>query len=98
MDPASWDYQARESPTYVPLVKATSSDSLSQFIQKLLSGRPKPQGLKSTTAEIKAFRIFNPPVGAPISSLVVVDMPGFDDTNKTDYEILNMTAEGLRQS
>jgi len=74
------------------------SDPPSQFIQQLLAGRPKPQGLKSVTSEIKAFRVFNPRVETPISSLVVVDTPGFDDTNKTDYEILNMSAEWLRQS
>ena len=76
------------------------SDPISQFIQKLLAGRPKPQNLKSDTSEIKAFRIFNPRVDTPlkISSLVIVDTPGFDDTNKTDYEILNMAAEWLRKS
>ena len=74
------------------------SDPILQFIRQLLAGRPQPQGLKSVTSEIKAFRIFNPRVNSPISSLVVVDTPGFDDTKGADYMVLDMAAEWIRSS
>ena len=74
------------------------SDPESQFIQKLLAGRPQPQTLKSDTSEIKAYRIFNPRVNSPISSLVVVDTPGFDDTSRDGYEVSDMVAGWIRKS
>ena len=80
------------------LAEGVKPDLLSQFIRQLLAGRPEPQGLQSVTSKIKAVRIFNPRVYSPISSLVVVDTPGFDDTNRTDYETLNMVADWLRKS
>ena len=74
------------------------SDPESQFIQKLLAGRPQPQTLKSDTSEIKAYRIFNPRVKSPISSLVIVDTPGFDGTNRGEYEVSDMAAKWIRKS
>lgn len=74
-------------------------DLLSQFIVRLLAGRPKPQSLKSETSGIKAYRIFNPAIDSrTISSIVVVDTPGFDDTTRTDYDILSMAADWLHSS
>jgi len=79
-----------------------TSDPLSQFIRNLLGNgrRPKPPSLKPDTSEIKAYRISYPRVYTPISSLVVVDTPAFDDAMDTDYnlKVLNMLGEWLRRT
>ena len=71
---------------------------LPQFIQQLLTGNPEPQVLQSGAKEIKAFRILNPRLDVPVSSLVVVDVPGFDCTQKDNYDTFNMISTWLRQS
>ncbi|KIM82904.1 hypothetical protein PILCRDRAFT_820198 [Piloderma croceum F 1598] len=49
-------------------------------------------GLESFTSEIRAVRVNHPIDGRPV---VLVDTPGFDDTYKSDLEILAMIAEWL---
>lgn len=53
-------------------------------------------GLQSCTSEIRAIRCKHPD-GAENISLVLVDTPGFDDTFKTDTEILQMLADWLKK-
>lgn len=48
--------------------------------------------LESFTAKIGTFRFPHPVDGHPV---VFVDTPGFNDTRKSDVEILSMIAEFL---
>lgn len=50
--------------------------------------------LMSYTNEIKAVRVRVPDEDIDI---VLVDTPGFDDTYKSDYEILQMISEWIKQ-
>jgi hypothetical protein len=50
---------------------------------------------KSTTAKIRTVRVIHPTDGRPIA---FVDTPGFDDTFKSDIEILSMIADWLVQT
>jgi predicted GTPase len=68
-----------------------------QFID-LLTGQPGKRagsGLKSVTAEIEATRVHHPDYEKQI---VLVDTPGFDDTTKTDMEILRMISDWLAKT
>jgi predicted GTPase len=49
-------------------------------------------GLRSRTSDIRTVRALHPTQGHPI---VFVDMPGFDDTNMFDMELLAKIAEWL---
>jgi hypothetical protein len=51
--------------------------------------------LESYTSEVRAVRYVRPgdPSGA---RFVIVDTPGFDDTNKSDTEILTLIAQWLQ--
>jgi len=56
--------------------------------------------LTSCTSTINTFRLPHA-VEGPLGSLgdakvVLVDTPGFDDTNKPDYEIFEMVAKWLK--
>jgi len=46
--------------------------------------------LRSSTAEIQTVRIAHPTDGSPV---VFIDTPGFDDTSRSDAEILTMISE-----
>ena len=57
--------------------------------------------LASCTSTINTFRLPPPVKGSPLACLgtakvVLVDTPGFDDTNKPDYEIFAMVAQWLK--
>jgi hypothetical protein len=49
-------------------------------------------GWQSCTTNIRAVRVTHPTDGRPV---VFVDTPGFDNTFKSDAEILTMIAEWL---
>jgi hypothetical protein len=49
-------------------------------------------GLRSHTSDIRAVRVNHPATNSPV---VLIDTPGFDDTFKSDTEILTMIAEWL---
>jgi hypothetical protein len=51
--------------------------------------------LESCTTEVRAVRLFNHPVYG--DRLVLVDTPGFDDTNKSDLEILQLVSSWLKK-
>jgi len=55
-------------------------------------GHTVGHGLQSHTSDIRAVRVPHPTTGHPT---VFVDTPGFDDTYKSDTEILSMVAEWL---
>ncbi|KIM82902.1 hypothetical protein PILCRDRAFT_820197 [Piloderma croceum F 1598] len=55
-------------------------------------GRTIGHGLRSFTSDIRAVRVNHPIDGRPV---VFVDTPGFDDTYKSDLEVLTMIAEWL---
>jgi GTP-binding protein EngB required for normal cell division/exonuclease VII small subunit len=59
------------------------------------SGKTVGHKLKSYTADIRAVR-YSRDEGSP--SVVFVDTPGFDDTNKPDTEILRIIAEWLEKT
>jgi len=50
--------------------------------------------LESYTTEVRAVRLSKHPVYG--DRLVLVDTPGFDDTNKSDLEILQMISNWLQ--
>ena len=63
-----------------------------------LAGQPgKRSGkqLESCTTEVRAVRLHNHPSHG--DRLVLVDTPGFDDTNKSDFEILDMVSKWLQK-
>jgi hypothetical protein len=74
------------------------SDHILQFIDLLTGQKGKRAGnsLKSVTADIQATRVRHPRTGA--SNIVLVDTPGFDDTNRTDMEILAMISDWLEKT
>lgn len=49
-------------------------------------------GMQSHTSDIRAVRVTHPTKGHPV---VFVDTPGFDDTYKSDTEILTSIADWL---
>ena len=58
-------------------------------------GRRSGSRLESCTTEVRAVRLFNHPDHG--NHLVFVDTPGFDDTNKSDLEILQMVSNWLQK-
>ena len=58
-------------------------------------GRRAGSRLESCTTEVRAVRLSNHPVHG--DRLVLVDTPGFDDTNKSDLEILQMVSNWLQK-
>ena len=58
-------------------------------------GRRAGSRLASCTSEIRAARLFNHPVHG--DRIVLVDTPGFDDTNISDLEILQMVSKWLQK-
>jgi len=58
-------------------------------------GRRAGSRLESCTSEVCAVRLINHPVHG--DRLVLVDTPGFDDTNKSDMQILEMISKWLRE-
>jgi hypothetical protein len=48
--------------------------------------------LKSCTSDIRAVRVNHPATGIPVT---FIDTPGFDDSVKTDMEILTLIADWL---
>jgi predicted GTPase/exonuclease VII small subunit len=58
-------------------------------------GRRAGSYLESCTTEVRAVRLFNHSVYG--DRLVFVDTPGFDDTNKSDLEILEMISKWLQK-
>ena len=59
-------------------------------------GRRAGSRLGSCTTEIRAVRVFNHPVYG--NRLVLVDTPGFDNTTKSDMEILQMISNWLEKT
>jgi len=57
-------------------------------------GRRSGSRLESCTTEVRAVRLYKHPVHG--DRLVLVDTPGFDDTNKSDLEILQMVSNWLK--
>ena len=49
--------------------------------------------LQSCTTEVRALRVRTPEMG---KNIILVDTPGFDDTHKSDYEILELIAKWLK--
>jgi GTP-binding protein EngB required for normal cell division len=58
-------------------------------------GRTVGHKLKSCTSDIRAVRYIHPQDSRPI---VFVDTPGFDDTHKSDTEILKIIADWLEKT
>jgi len=69
-------------------------DTLTKFVEKAtgihgLVG----DGLESSTQELSVFRFTLP--GDDNSSICLVDTPGFDNTNRADYEVFKMISKWL---
>ena len=58
-------------------------------------GRRSGSRLESCTTEVRAVRLYKHPIHG--DRLVLVDTPGFDDTNKSDLEILQMVSNWLQK-
>jgi len=58
-------------------------------------GKRSGSSLESCTTEVRAVRLFNHPVYG--DHLVFVDTPGFDDTNKSDLEVLQIIGSWLQE-
>ncbi|KAJ3553264.1 hypothetical protein NP233_g12685 [Leucocoprinus birnbaumii] len=70
----------------------------SYFIDLLTGERDKRAGhsLRAVTKKIEATRVQHSSL--PDRDIVLVDTPGFDDSTKSDMEILNMISEWLRKT
>jgi len=70
----------------------------SNIIDTLTSqpGRRSGSALASCTKQIQAVRVYEHPKYA--NRLVLVDTPGFDDTEKSDVEILQMISDWLKKT
>jgi hypothetical protein len=55
-------------------------------------GHTVGHGMKSHTSDIRSVRVPHPTLGHP---MIFVDTPGFDDTYKSDTEILTIIANWL---
>jgi predicted GTPase len=68
--------------------------STTQFIDVATKqdGHTVGHKLESETSDIRAVRVAHPITGSPV---VLVDTPGFDDSSKSDEEILTMIANWL---
>ena len=77
--PTSFDTSILITPQFIEM--ATGQD-----------GQTVGHGLQSRTAVIRTVRVTHPETSRPI---VFVDTPGFDDTYKSDTEILSMIADWL---
>ena len=67
-----------------------------QFISKLTNDEESVgHELVSCTSEVTAVRLNSSPGSA---NIVMVDTPGFDDTHKTDVEILELISEWLNKT
>ena len=53
-------------------------------------------GLPSGTNEVSNFRLSIPEIA--FGDLVLVDTPGFDNTHKSDVDILKMVADWLKST
>jgi predicted GTPase len=71
--------------------------TVAQFIDLATGqgGRTVGKALKSFTAAVQAVRIPHPTTGR---SIVFVDTPGFDDSTKSDTEVLRMIAQWLEKT
>ena len=58
-------------------------------------GRRTGSRLGSCTTKVRAVRLYNHPVHG--DRLVLVDTPGFDDTDKSELEILQMVSNWLQK-
>ena len=64
----------------------------------ILTDRPSRRAgtrLESFSNEVSAVRLYNHPVHG--DHIVLVDTPGFDDTSKSDLEVLQMISNWLRK-
>ncbi|KAF9043948.1 hypothetical protein BJ165DRAFT_1611746 [Panaeolus papilionaceus] len=76
----------------------------SNFIEKLnggnliggATGKISSAHLKSYTSEMAVYRVYNHPLFH--NNIVMVDTPGFDDTKKTDLQILEMIGSWLQET
>ncbi|KAF5359523.1 hypothetical protein D9756_003493 [Leucocoprinus leucothites] len=68
------------------------------FVDLLANQRGRRAGhtLASVTSDIEAVRVPFP--ANPNRDIVLVDTPGFDDTTRSDMEILNMISEWLKKT
>lgn len=65
----------------------------------VLTGQPghrSGSGLEAHTQEASAIRIQNHPIHK--DRLVLLDTPGFDDTHRSDMEVLQIIADWLVES
>jgi predicted GTPase len=73
------------------------ANHLQQIIDTLTGQKTRAgTSLKSVTDEVSAHRVMNHPKYG--SKLVFVDTPGFDDTNKSDKQILEMISQWMTKT
>ncbi|KAJ3574180.1 hypothetical protein NP233_g1925 [Leucocoprinus birnbaumii] len=87
--------QLKENDTLIALMGPTGSGK-SSFISKV-AGRDIGVGhdLGSFTSDVRALRVRNPDTNKDI---ILVDTPGFDDTYKSDLEILQLISKWLEKT
>ncbi|KAL9714078.1 hypothetical protein Ac2012v2_002386 [Leucoagaricus gongylophorus] len=86
--------ELKESDTVIVLMGPTGSGKSSFISMVADTDQGVGHDLMSCTNEIKAVRVRVPDEDIDI---VLVDTPGFDDTYKSDYEILQMISEWIKQ-
>jgi len=86
--------QQNQNEDQIVVVMGPTGAGKSTFIEYATrqDGRTIGHGLQSYTSDIRSVRTNHPKDGRPV---VFVDTPGFDDTYKSDLEILTMIAEWL---
>jgi len=86
----------RKDDKIIAIMGPTGSGK-SNFIDKLTGKKWSGDALRSVTQNVRAIRI---KVAIPGSNeeIVLVDTPGFDDTHRSDLEILEMIADWLKDT
>ena len=97
----SWVQQEPARAMYIdnsPLIYISILCLFSKIIDTLTNqpGMRSGSSLASCTQQIQAVRVYEHPKYA--NRLVLVDTPGFDDTHKSDMEILQMISDWLKKT
>ena len=72
------------------------------FLEKIIDtltgeeGRRARESLESVTRDVEACRILNHETYG--SRIVLIDTPGFEDSNRSDEEILKLIGEWLKKT
>ncbi|KXN84731.1 hypothetical protein AN958_12158 [Leucoagaricus sp. SymC.cos] len=87
--------QLKQSDILIAMMGPTGAGKSSFISQALGKDMGIGHDLQSYTSEVRALRV---PIPGENADVVLVDTPGFDDTHKTDYQILQLISNWLKET